>query len=77
MKSQLRFVDSVMRLGKKSKEVESKSQTIEGINRLICTSKSQNHPLTGKASATATMELISVFLLRQGLIVTVHWIGAT
>ncbi|KAJ8308185.1 hypothetical protein KUTeg_013059 [Tegillarca granosa] len=35
----------IMRIGKKSKETESKSQVIEGINRLICTSKSQNYGL--------------------------------
>ncbi|KAK2189011.1 hypothetical protein NP493_110g01034 [Ridgeia piscesae] len=45
----------IMRLGKKSKEVESKSQTIEGINRLICTSKSQNHPLTVSIDGTEWM----------------------
>ena len=37
----------VMRIGKKSKEGESRSQVVDGINRLICTSKSQSHPLTG------------------------------
>ena len=36
-----------MRIGKKSKEGESRSQVVDGINRLICTSKSQSHPLTG------------------------------
>ncbi|XP_060068452.1 phosphofurin acidic cluster sorting protein 2-like [Ylistrum balloti] len=35
----------IMRLGKKAKEIESKSQVVEGINRLICTSKSQNYSL--------------------------------
>ncbi|XP_064621588.1 phosphofurin acidic cluster sorting protein 2-like isoform X2 [Lineus longissimus] len=35
----------IMRIGKKSKETESKSQMIESINRLICTSKSQTTPL--------------------------------
>ncbi|XP_071162781.1 phosphofurin acidic cluster sorting protein 2-like isoform X10 [Mytilus edulis] len=34
----------IMRL-KKAKETESKSHTVDGINRLICTSKSQNHSL--------------------------------
>ncbi|XP_066280425.1 phosphofurin acidic cluster sorting protein 2-like isoform X4 [Branchiostoma lanceolatum] len=36
-----------MRIGKKAKdkEAESKSQTIEAVNRLICTSKSQSSPL--------------------------------
>ncbi|KAL3873158.1 hypothetical protein ACJMK2_036310 [Sinanodonta woodiana] len=34
-----------IRLGKKPKEVESKSQVIDGISRLICTSKSQNYSL--------------------------------
>ena len=38
----------VMRLGKRSKDSESKSQVIDGINRLICTSKSQSQPITGK-----------------------------
>ena len=38
----------VMRL-KKSKEPETKkSQQIDNISRLICTSKSQNHPLSGR-----------------------------
>ena len=37
-----------VRIGKKSKDGESKSQTIEAINRLICTSKSQNQYLKGK-----------------------------
>lgn len=37
----------VMRIGKKSKDLESKSQLIEGICRLICTSKTQTNPLTG------------------------------
>jgi hypothetical protein len=35
-----------MRL-KKAKETESKSHTVDGINRLICTSKSQSHSLKG------------------------------
>ncbi|OWF46415.1 phosphofurin acidic cluster sorting protein 2-like isoform X4 [Mizuhopecten yessoensis] len=35
----------IMRLGKKAKDIESKSQVVEGINRLICTSKSQNYSL--------------------------------
>ena len=34
----------IMRL-KKAKETESKSHTVDGINRLICTSKSQSHSL--------------------------------
>ncbi|XP_052105972.1 phosphofurin acidic cluster sorting protein 1-like isoform X6 [Mytilus californianus] len=34
----------IMRL-KKAKETESKSHTVDGISRLICTSKSQNHSL--------------------------------
>ncbi|XP_074640107.1 phosphofurin acidic cluster sorting protein 2-like isoform X3 [Tubulanus polymorphus] len=38
----------IMRIGKKSKESESKSQVIDGINRLICTSKSQSNPLKVK-----------------------------
>ena len=37
-----------MRIGKKTKELESKSQIIDGISRLICTSKSQNVALNGK-----------------------------
>ncbi|KAK3700294.1 hypothetical protein RRG08_033571 [Elysia crispata] len=32
----------IMRIGKKAKELESKSQAIEGVNRMVCTSKSQN-----------------------------------
>lgn len=36
-----------MRIGKKAKDQEPKSQAMEGINRLICTSKTQTHPLTG------------------------------
>ncbi|XP_048731807.1 phosphofurin acidic cluster sorting protein 2-like isoform X2 [Ostrea edulis] len=35
----------VMRLGKKAKESESKSQIVEGINRLICTTKTQSYSL--------------------------------
>ncbi|XP_064603928.1 phosphofurin acidic cluster sorting protein 2-like isoform X3 [Liolophura sinensis] len=35
----------IMRLGKKSKDVESKREAIDGICRLICTSKSQNNTL--------------------------------
>ena len=36
-----------MRIGKKSKDPESKSQVIEGISRLICTSKNHNYTLKG------------------------------
>jgi len=36
-----------MRIGKKAKEIESKSQVVEGINRLICTTKSQSYSLKG------------------------------
>ncbi|XP_013077656.1 phosphofurin acidic cluster sorting protein 1-like isoform X5 [Biomphalaria glabrata] len=32
----------IMRIGKKGKELESKSQAIEGVSRMVCTSKSQN-----------------------------------
>ncbi|XP_056020989.1 phosphofurin acidic cluster sorting protein 2-like isoform X5 [Ostrea edulis] len=35
----------IMRLGKKAKESESKSQIVEGINRLICTTKTQSYSL--------------------------------
>lgn len=35
----------------KDKEVESKSQCIEGISRLICTAKHQQNMLRGKCSA--------------------------
>jgi len=35
----------IMRIGKKSKDPESKSQVIEGISRLICTSKNHNYTL--------------------------------
>ncbi|XP_071079395.1 phosphofurin acidic cluster sorting protein 2-like isoform X3 [Haliotis cracherodii] len=35
----------IMRIGKKAKEIESKSQNIDSISRLICTSKSQNYTL--------------------------------
>ena len=38
----------VMRLGKKAKESESKSQVVDGINRLICTTKTQSYSLKGK-----------------------------
>lgn len=35
-----------MRLGKKSKDLDAaKSQQMDGISRVICTSKSQNHLL--------------------------------
>ncbi|KAK7463324.1 hypothetical protein BaRGS_00038125, partial [Batillaria attramentaria] len=36
----------IMRIGKKAKELESKSQVIEGISRMVCTTKSQNVTLT-------------------------------
>lgn len=39
---------SVMRIGKKSKDSESKSQVMDSISRLICTSKTQTSPLTGE-----------------------------
>lgn len=39
-----------MRLGKKAKESESKSQIVDGINRLICTTKTQSYSLKGKKS---------------------------
>ncbi|XP_035824704.1 phosphofurin acidic cluster sorting protein 2 [Aplysia californica] len=32
----------IMRIGKKGKDLESKSQAIEGVSRMVCTSKSQN-----------------------------------
>lgn len=35
----------IMRLGKKAKESESKSQIVDGINRLICTTKTQSYSL--------------------------------
>lgn len=35
----------------KDKEVESKSQCIEGISRLICTAKHQQNMLRGKCSS--------------------------
>ncbi|XP_014784448.1 phosphofurin acidic cluster sorting protein 2 isoform X16 [Octopus bimaculoides] len=35
----------IMRIGKKSKDPESKSQVIDGISRLICTSKNHNYTL--------------------------------
>nr|XP_022331230.1 phosphofurin acidic cluster sorting protein 2-like isoform X1 [Crassostrea virginica] len=35
----------IMRLGKKAKESESKSQVVDGINRLICTTKTQSYSL--------------------------------
>ena len=53
-----------VRIGKKSKDGESKSQTIEAINRLICTSKSQNQYLKGEwftygESKSQTIEAIN------------------
>lgn len=42
------YLYAVMRIGKKAKELESKSQVIDGINRMVCTTKSQNVTLTGK-----------------------------
>ncbi|KAL8613756.1 hypothetical protein ACOMHN_029613 [Nucella lapillus] len=36
----------IMRIGKKAKDLESKSQVIDGINRMVCTTKSQNVTLT-------------------------------
>ena len=38
----------VMRIGKKSKDPESKSQLIESVQRLICTTKSQSQPIKGR-----------------------------
>lgn len=41
---------AVMRLGKKKekeKENEPKSQTVEGVTRLICSAKTHNIPLRG------------------------------
>lgn len=43
-----------MRLGKKAKESESKSQIVDGINRLICTTKTQSYSLKGKKSIVTT-----------------------
>jgi len=37
----------LVRIGKKSKEGETKTSTYEGISRMICTSKSLNHSLKG------------------------------
>ncbi|ESO10014.1 hypothetical protein HELRODRAFT_167851 [Helobdella robusta] len=37
----------IMRIGKKSRDDAVKSQQIDGISRLICTSKGQSHHLTG------------------------------
>nr|XP_006814754.1 PREDICTED: phosphofurin acidic cluster sorting protein 1-like [Saccoglossus kowalevskii] len=36
----------IMRIGKKQKEAEPKSQIVEGINRLICMCKNHTNPLT-------------------------------
>ncbi|KAK7105060.1 phosphofurin acidic cluster sorting protein 1-like [Littorina saxatilis] len=36
----------IMRIGKKAKDLESKCQVIEGISRMVCTTKSQNVTLT-------------------------------
>ena len=38
---------SVMRLGKKSKDSEAKSQTVDGVSRLICTATTKTQLLTG------------------------------
>ncbi|PAA61083.1 hypothetical protein BOX15_Mlig024085g1 [Macrostomum lignano] len=35
----------IMRLGKKGKETEGKREVVENLSRLICTSKSQSHPM--------------------------------
>ncbi|XP_076464545.1 phosphofurin acidic cluster sorting protein 1-like isoform X4 [Babylonia areolata] len=36
----------IMRIGKKAKDLESKSQVIDSISRMVCTTKSQNMTLT-------------------------------
>ena len=38
----------VMRLSKKSKESDNKRETVEGLTRLVCTSRYHNIPLDGK-----------------------------
>ncbi len=37
-----------MRLSKKSKESDNKRETVEGLTRLVCTSRYHNIPLDGK-----------------------------
>jgi hypothetical protein len=35
----------VMRLGKKSKDHDHKKETVDGLTRLVCTSRTQDVPL--------------------------------
>lgn len=37
-----------MRLSKKPKESENKKEVVEGLTRLVCTSKNHSTPLNGK-----------------------------
>jgi hypothetical protein len=37
----------VIRLGKKSKDHDQKKEIVEGITRLVCTSRTKNVPLKG------------------------------
>jgi hypothetical protein len=37
-----------MRLGKKGKDFDLKKETIEGVTRLVCTSRNQEMQLNGK-----------------------------
>lgn len=49
LKKKLCLFVIVMRIGKKSKDSEAKSQCIEGISRLICTATTKAQLLTGKS----------------------------
>ena len=37
-----------MRIGKKAKDFDFKRETVEGVTRLVCTSRNQTIPLNGK-----------------------------
>lgn len=57
------FVLTVMRLGKKKekeKENEPKSQTVDGVTRLICSAKTHNIPLRGKLFNLKNLNALSL-----------------
>lgn len=57
-----------MRLGKKKekeKENEPKSQTVDGVTRLICSAKTHNIPLRGKMSCLYLIIFIHYIFMRR------------
>lgn len=55
----------VMRLGKKKekeKENEPKSQTVEGVTRLICSAKTHNIPLRGNQNVSRNKRNLNILL---------------